>query len=184
MKREITPQPQKKKGLLVLYRVIMALIIALVLVLITGSLYAVLRPDGSAPLFRIGTADGMAAGTAGRTGGPGSGGPASSLADGDIAVFSGIGRLRIPVAGQLPATVILSISFPYPPGDRAFAEELASRISEFRSIATGYFASLPLEKIINMDEDAVKAEILRRYNALLRLGRIETLYFGDLLIVE
>jgi len=175
LKKEIVP-PKRKKGPLIFYRVVVALIITLVLALAAGSLYAILRPEGSAPLFRIGASGGRERQRAG------SGGPA--LADGEVAVFSGIGRLRIPVASTPPATMLLSISFPYPADDRAFTEELASRLGEFRSIATGYFSSLPPEKITSMDEDAAKAEILRRYNALLRLGRIETLYFGDLMIVR
>ena len=170
MKREIVPQ-KEKKGLLIFYRVVMALVLALVLALIVGSLFAVIRPAGSAPLFRIGGGEGQVS-------------SGLALADGEIGVFSGIGRLRIPVATQPPVTMLLSISFPYPAGDRAFTEELASRIGEFRSIAEGYFASLPPEKITSMDEDAAKAEILKKYNALLRLGKIETLYFGDLLIVR
>jgi flagellar basal body-associated protein FliL len=35
-----------------------------------------------------------------------------------------------------------------------------------------------------MDEGAAKAEILQRYNSLLRLGKIETLYFTDFMLVE
>ena len=183
MKREIALQSQKPQsnGLKILYRCVIALISVLVAVLIAGSVYAVVRPSDSAPLFRVGTADGV---ERGRQEPPNSSRPAVDAANGAVGVFSGIGRLRIPAAGQPPATVILSISFPYPLSDRAFTEELASRIGEFRSIATGYFAALSTEKIKDLDEDAVKAEILERYNALLRLGKIETLYFSDLLIVD
>ncbi|MCL2127730.1 MAG: flagellar basal body protein FliL, partial [Treponema sp.] len=116
----------------------------------------------------------------GNRGGSEAGGPAG----GAVSVFSGIGTLRIPAAGQQAATVILSISFPYPADDLPFTEELASRIGEFRSIATGYFASLSREQIARLDENEAKSEILKRYNALLRLGKIETLYFSDLMIVE
>jgi len=154
----------------------MALIIALVLLLIAGSLYALLRPASSEPLFRIG---GDAAGGQ-RSAGSGR----SSAGSGEVGVFSGLGGFRIPLAGQPPATVILSVSFPYPASDRAFTEELASRISDFRSIVTGYFSALTADSVASLDEDAAKAEILRRCNALLRLGRIETLYFGDLMIVR
>ena len=169
MKREITAPP---KGLLIIYRIIVALILAIVVVLITGSLYALFQPPDSRPLFRIGRG--------------GQDGQEAAPVEADN-VFSGIGRLRIPLTAGPAATVILSISFPYPADDRPFAEELASRIGDFRSIASLYFASLPPEKIANFDEEdgeEAKAGILRRYNALLRLGRIETLYFGDLTIVD
>jgi len=157
-----------KQTLLVLYRIMAALILALVVVLITGSLYALFRSPDSGPLFRIGGEEQDRRN------------PVPEAAN----VFSGIGRLRIPLAGKPAATIILSISFPYPADDRPFAEELASRIGDFRSIASLYFASLPPDKIANLDADAAKAEILQRYNALLRLGRIETLYFGDLMVVD
>jgi flagellar basal body-associated protein FliL len=97
-------------------------------------------------------------------------------------IFSGIGRLRIPLAVQPAATLVLSISFPYPAEDRPFAEELASHVGEFRSIATDYFSSLTGEKAVNPDEETAKTEILKRYNAVLRLGKIEALYFGDFMI--
>ena len=166
MKRIITPI---SKGMLIVYRVVVALILALVVVLITGSLYAVFRSPDSGPLFRIG--GGEQRGT-------------EPVPAGPVNVFSGIGRLRIPLAGESAATIILSISFPYPADDRPFAEELASRIGDFRSIASLYFASLSPDMVTNLDEAAAKAEILERYNALLRLGRIETLYFGDLMVVD
>jgi flagellar basal body-associated protein FliL len=156
--------------MLVAYRIIAVLLIAIVIVLLAGSLYAIIRGPDSGPLFRIG----------------GSGGNRSGqiLDDGSVGIFSGIGIRRIPLAGEPPAVIVLSISFSYPADDRPFAEELASRIGDFRSIADSYFSSLPREKTAPLDEEAAKAEILRRYNALLRLGKIEALYFGDLMVLE
>jgi flagellar basal body-associated protein FliL len=100
----------------------------------------------------------------------------------DVRVFNGIGRLRIPLSNS--STLILSIAFPYSADDRVFAEELAARIGDFRTIATDYFSSLPEEKLIILDEDAAKAEILKRWNSRLRLGRVEALYFSDLLVLD
>jgi flagellar basal body-associated protein FliL len=176
LKREIVPQAESKgKGLLIFYRVVMAVVVVLVLVLAAGSLYALVRPAASEPLFRIG--DGAAGRGSARRAAPGT-------ADGETAVFSGIRGFRIPVSGQPPSTLILSVSFPYPVNDRAFTEELASRISDFRTIVTDYFSVLSAEAIGRMDEEAAKADILRKFNALLRLGKIETLYFSDLMIVR
>jgi flagellar basal body-associated protein FliL len=78
--------------------------------------------------------------------------------------------------------VIFSITFPYDPEDRVFAEELASRIRDFRQAALEYFGSFPAEELRSLDEDEIKTELLRRYNALLRLGRIEVLYISDFMI--
>jgi len=167
MKREIVPG----RGMLIIYRVLLVLLLVLAAILIAGTLYGSIRPPASGPLFRIG------------------GGNRNGQNHGDetVNIFSDIGRLRIPLtdtAGNQAATVILSISFPYPGEDPLFSEELASRTGEFRSIAVEYFASLPPEQVVKLNEETAKAELLQRYNALLRLGRIETLYFGDLMIIE
>jgi len=100
----------------------------------------------------------------------------------DIRVFSGIGRLRIPLVNS--SVLILSIAFPYLASDIAFTEELAGKIAEFKTIATDYFAALPESQIIQINEDAAKADILNRYNSILRLGRISALYFNDMMILD
>ncbi|MCL2809214.1 MAG: hypothetical protein FWD24_04000 [Treponema sp.] len=100
----------------------------------------------------------------------------------DIRVFSEMGRLRIPLINS--SILILSISFPYSADDTAFTEEILAKVSDFRTIASGYFSSLPETRLIQIDEDAAKQEILRRFNDSLRLGRIEVLYFNDLMVIE
>jgi len=167
MKQEVTPP---KKRFSVLYRVFLAIIGALVLLLVAGRLYAAIRQPDSAPLFRIGCSRGGGAAAV------------QGSAEETTAVFTGIGRLRIPVEST-NTIIVLTISFPYPANDRPFAEELASRLGEFRSIAIGYFSSLPAEKVSRPDEEAAKAEILKRYNALLRLGKIQTLWFTDFTVL-
>jgi len=175
MKREIDVPGNK---LVIFYRVIVVIMLLLVALIIAGSLYGVLRSRDSGPLFRIGGKGGGAVQDGGadlREGGR----------DGDnpYNIFSGIGTLRIQNADKT-AVIIISISFPYKAEDRPFTEELASNIGEFRSIATKYFTNLPKDKLTKLDEEQAKADILKQYNALLRLGRIETLYFGDLMIVD
>ncbi|MDR1319576.1 MAG: flagellar basal body protein FliL [Treponema sp.] len=185
MKKEVKPS---SRYLLAAYRVAAALVLLLALFLAGGTLYAVLgKPE--APLVRLGGArDGDE--------GPGSGPrnssrnavrPGATQAGSAAGVFTGIGRLRIPLAaraGGPAATMILSIAFPYPPNDRPFTEELAARVTDFRSMAAEYFSSLPPEELSEPDEEKAKKEILKRYNSTLRLGRIETLYFSDLMIIE
>ena len=168
------PKPQTpSKGLLAAYRIAITLVLMLAGVLVVGSLYAMARPADSAPLFYLGR---QTAANETQSGG---------LTDwADVSIFSGIGRLRIPLAGQPPATVVLSLSFPYPANDLFFAEELATRIGEFRSIAVGYFSAFTREEIARLDETRAKNEILARYNAMLHLGSIESLYFTDLVILD
>jgi hypothetical protein len=112
-------------------------------------------------------------------------------------MFTGIGRLRIPLAPNTAAsngaasngtvtaggaTAVVTIVFPYNPLDRAFSGELASRLRDFRAEARNCFAALPPSQLAN--EAAIKAELLRRYNSLLRLGSISAIYFSEYMIIE
>ncbi|MDR2942071.1 MAG: flagellar basal body protein FliL [Treponema sp.] len=165
MKIIITP---KTKTSQIVYLGMLSLAGVLILLLIIGTIIGVVRSSGAKPLFRFGKYSGTSAQT-----------PASGE---DIRVFSGLGQLRIPLANS--STLILSIAFPYPAHDTAFTEELAAKIGDFRSLAAGYFSALPPDKIANLDESAAKQEILSRYNAALRLGRINALYFSDMMIID
>jgi len=153
------------------FRAMVLLALLLAGLIVAGTVYAFARQPGSGPLFRIGNAV---------SGGEARGG--ASANSGGVSVFSGIGRLRVPLAGS--STLILSIAFPYPADDQPFTEELAAKIGDFRAMASDYFSSLPAEKLVNLDEEAAKTEILRRYNASLRLGKIKALYFNDLMIID
>jgi flagellar basal body-associated protein FliL len=177
MKREIDIPGNK---LIIVYRIIVALLLLLVVLLIAGSLYAFIRSRDSGPLFSIG---GGAFREGVRKAGVVKEGGAFKEGESAYGIFSGIGTLRIQNADKT-AVVIISINFPYKADDRLFAEELASHLVEFRSIATNYFTNLPSDKLAKLDEEQAKTEILRQYNALLRLGRIDTLFFSDLMIVE
>jgi flagellar basal body-associated protein FliL len=168
------PASPPLRSLVIISRILLLLALVLVFVILAGTFYAVYRGPGAGPIAVFG--------------GSGTAGPGDAAGSGPTpGIFPGIGRLRIPVAaggGAGKATMILSIAFPYPPQDRAFAEELASRVGDFRRIAVDYFSSRSVAELRNPDEDALKAELLRRYNAILMLGNIETLYFNDLLIFE
>lgn len=175
MKREYDIPSNKP---LILHRFLVVIFITVVALLAAGSLFAIIRAPDSAPLFRLGRLSQIKDPAVKKSGG---GDTANSR---EVATFSGIGRLRIPASGQPEATVIISISFPYPADDHPFTEELAAHVSDFRSVARGYFSSLPREKIIKLDENAAKTELLKRFNAILRLGKIETLYFTDYNVIE
>ena len=140
---------------------------ALVLILLIGTIIGVARSGNPRPLLTFGGSDNTV--------------QAAPRAD-DIRVFSGLGRLRIQLANS--SILILSIAFPYPASDIAFTEELAGKISDLRTIATDYFSALPAENLIQIDEETAKQEILRRYNAVLRLGRIDALYFSDMMVID
>jgi flagellar basal body-associated protein FliL len=146
-----------------LVRFLGAVLIALVLLILGGTFYAIMGGKGSA-----------GSGPEGGAGSPG----------GAIAVFTGIGRLRIPVRGSPRITVVLSVVFPYPAEDRSFTEELAGKVPLFRRIVQDYFGSLAPEDLVPLNEDKTKAELLRRFNGELRLGSIDVLFFNDFMILE
>ncbi|MDR3160980.1 MAG: flagellar basal body protein FliL [Spirochaetaceae bacterium] len=99
-------------------------------------------------------------------------------------VFAGIGRLRTASAGSQPATVILSVAFPYDRGDRPFSEELAAKTGNFRTLTVNYFAALSAAELRRKDEGEIKQELLEQYNRILRLGAIEKLYFNDYIVID
>jgi flagellar FliL protein len=164
---------------LILYRLLLVLVMVLMVVLVGGTLYAlVFRDAHGGPLYRFTPQGPPSVSTPPRNEAPGQD---SSTVRG---IFTGIGRLRVATAPPQPYTVILSIAFPYDPEDRPFTEELATRVTDFRNSAIEYFGSHTVEELKKQDEPAIKAELLRRYNAMLHLGHIEALYFNDFMVIE
>ena len=98
--------------------------------------------------------------------------------------FTGIGPIRVPTNDPQPGMVIIFVTYIYYPNDRAFSEELVLRVKDFRQIITDYFSSFLTSELQVMGEDTIKLELLQQFNSILRLGKIETLYFSDFIIVE
>jgi flagellar basal body-associated protein FliL len=91
-------------------------------------------------------------------------------------MFSGMGTMRIPTADAEPETLVISLVFPYNKNDKAFSEELASRISWFKKATAEYLGAFTAEQLDALGADAVNSELLTRYNSVLRLGQIKQLY--------
>jgi flagellar basal body-associated protein FliL len=99
-------------------------------------------------------------------------------------IFTGIGRIRAKSAEPQAAAVMITIAFPYNPDDTIFSEELASKVAQFRSETNRYFQLYTTEELrLKTDED-LQEELLACYNALLRLGLIDSLYITDYIIIE
>jgi flagellar basal body-associated protein FliL len=155
------------------YRALQICLLALGLIVIAGTVYGV--------FFRAAPSAGERPAFSGESG-----------EDRQEQIFTGIGRLRVPTRAVTTAsaadaqseTAILFVIFPYSPEDRAFSEELALRIRDFREIITDYIGSFSAAELHEQGEETIKAELLRRFNAILRLGRIETLYFSDFMVIE
>jgi len=97
--------------------------------------------------------------------------------------FTGIGTIRVSTTDTPPGMVIIFVLFIYYPEDAAFSEELALRVKDFRQIIIDYFSPFLVSELRELDEGDIKSELLLRFNSILRLGQIETLYFGDFLII-
>jgi flagellar basal body-associated protein FliL len=148
----------------IIYLALLIIAGVLIVMLLIGTIVGLIRSRNAEPVLIIG------------------GGSGTGSANGDdIRVYSGLERLRIPLSNS--STLLLSVAFPYSANDIPFTEELAAKINDFKTIIMEYFSSLPAEDT-QIDEEAAKKEILRRFNADLRLGRIDTLYFSDMNILE
>ncbi|MDR0685624.1 MAG: hypothetical protein LBF83_10930 [Spirochaetaceae bacterium] len=108
-------------------------------------------------------------------------------------IFTGIGRLRARLApsaqnngtaGGGEAAVVIAVGFPYDDSDRAFLEELSLNVAKFRAATVDYFNAIPADSTMLSDEASLKKELLTRYNKLLRLGKVETLYFSEYVIID
>jgi flagellar basal body-associated protein FliL len=152
VKREETRYPL---GLLILYRVLVAIVLVLVLILAAGTVYGLVRARKTeAPPDRKT-----------ETGVPG-----------EEAVFSGLGTMRVSTAGENPETVIITVAFPYDRGDGPFSEELVSRIPDFKARTAEYLGAFTAEELRQTDTTTINSGLLDHYNSLLHLGQIKELY--------
>ena len=149
-----------KKKVKLIYRVLIIFIFTLILILVTGTIFGILAQRAI-----VGFQE-------------------SENLNEERHTFSGIGQIRASTADYQPGMVIILVSFYYNPNDIGFSEELVHRIRDFREIISGYFSSLTLNDLSQLDENNIKTELLQRFNAILRLGKIEALFFNDYLIIS
>ena len=159
-----SPGYRRLQALSFVYRILMICLFALGLIIIGGTIYGV--------FFHTGTPDHK---------------PNKQIdvlrKNGEGQTFTGIGRLRVSTADPQPGMVIIFVSFVYNPDDKAFSEELVLRIGDFRHIIEAYFSSLTTSELQKQGEERIKSELLRRFNTVLKLGQIETIYFSDFMII-
>ena len=138
----------------IVYRALLAVAVMLALVLIAGTVYGFVKRGKSAAVTTP---------------------PGQDAAEGE-SIFSGLRTMRIPTADPEPETLVISIAFPYNKNDRPFSEELASRLSWFKTATAGYLGAFTAEELSALDTVAVNKELLARFNSVLRLGQIRELY--------
>ncbi|MDR1398593.1 MAG: flagellar basal body-associated FliL family protein [Treponema sp.] len=170
-----TPPPPKK-GATRVYHTLILVAVLLALLIAAGTIYALVFRNSTEPLYSIPAAPTTAAPTQ------------TPFTDTQVfqlqEIFPGIGRLRAVSADKPPVTIVVSIAFPYLPEDRPFTEELTAKIPEFRNTTLEYFSTHSAVELRQSGEAAIKTNLLRRYNNLLRLGSISTLYFNDFMFID
>lgn len=169
--------PPSKKGAVLVYHTLIVVAVLLALLIAAGTIYALVFRNGAEPLYSIPAAPA----TAVPTQAPFTETQVLQLQEN---IFTGIGRLRAVSADRPPVTIVVSIAFPYLPEDRAFAEELATKIPEFRNTALEYFSTHSAVELRQSGEAIIKTDLLRRYNNLLHLGSISVLYFNDFMFID
>jgi flagellar basal body-associated protein FliL len=162
-------EPPMSKNIRTLYFLLLSTATLLILILITGTIFALGRHLDADALIKLGKTRTKQSAIV-------------EIQESDIRIFSGLGRLRISLVNS--SVLILSIAFPYQADDIPFTEELAAKLGDLKNIATDYFSSFSIDQINFLDEKIAKAEILKLYNANRRLGHIEALYFTDMIIID
>jgi flagellar basal body-associated protein FliL len=157
------------KNIRTLYFLLLSTATLLILILITGTIFALVRHPDAGALIKLGKT---------KTKQP----AVVEIQESDIRIFSGLGRLRISLVNS--SVLILSIAFPYQANDIPFTEELAVKLGDLKNIAIDYFSPFSIDQITFLDEEAAKTEILKLYNANLHLGHIAALYFTDMIIID
>jgi len=138
-----------------IYRVLLVIAALLVLVIIVGTIIGLVNKGKNSEIKNSGSAQ---------------------ASDG---IFSGLGTMRIPTADAEPETLVISITFPYNKNDISFSEELASRLSSFKTATAEYLGAFTAEELAALDTGTVSGELLKRYNSILRLGKIKQLYIHE-----
>ena len=72
----------------------------------------------------------------------------------------------------------------YKSGDKSFFEELNQKNRKIQTIITDYFASRTKKELLQMDENAIKADILQNINKELVLGKIQAIYFKEYIFLD
>lgn len=150
--------------LIVIQRMLAGILILIILMILAGTVYGIIfKPDKRAAV---------------------SNSIQPNNPQSDNRIFTGMGRIRTKSAEPESAAVIITIAFPYNPNDTSFSEELVSKISQFRNETVQYFQSHTTDELRLKTDKELHRELLVRYNALLRLGFIDTLYITDYMILR
>ena len=162
----------------VLYSIIIALVIVLIIGTITGFVKKNESPSDEV-LLQQGKAINLSA-------------PANT----DFVAYYEIGSIRIVTTknsnsevnsqNDLENTCVLVVNpwVSYAEGDTVFYEEIARKRGVIKGICTTYFSERSKDHLLSITETKVEQELMELINAQLSLGKIQDLYFTDYIFLE
>lgn len=168
----------------VLYSIILALVIVLIIGTITGLVKKNESPSDEV-LLQQGKAINLSA-------------PANT----DFVAYYEIGSIRIVITknsnnedasqialtdqNDLENTCVLVVNpwVSYAEGDTVFYEEIARKRGVIKGICTTYFSERSKDHLLSITETKVEQELMELINAQLSLGKIQDLYFTDYIFLE
>ncbi len=100
----------------------------------------------------------------------------------DYDYFGGIGEIRGNTVDGV-STFIVEIQLGYDEGDARTQQELSQRTPRIRDLVRNMLASQTTEDLRPQNEDALKAEMRERINAVMSQGRVREIIFDELQVV-
>lgn len=156
-----------------LNKILTGIIIFLVVVIISGTVFGLLNKKNNTPEILI------------------SQGKAESLmtpADTTEVTYFELGTLRISTAGEKSeesgTIMVLSPWLAYPAGDTILFEEISRKSGAIKGIFQAYFSARTKNQLLTETEEHIEAVIKDEINADLALGKISDIYFTDYLFLE
>lgn len=155
-----------------LNKILISIIIALVLVIIVGTVLAKSHPKTQPAEVLI------------------SQGKAVNLiapADDSVVSYYKLDTIRIITANDnndLGTVLILSPWIAYPAGDTVFYEEIARKKGVIKGIFQQYFSQRTKNQLLEETEVIIEEKIKSQINENLSLGKISDIYFTDYLFLE
>lgn len=154
-------------------KVLLAIIVGIVLVIITGTILALTGRKQQTPevLLAQGKAVSLMA-------------PVNN----DVVSYYELGRIRIltktEAEDDLDTVLVISPYLAYPAGDTVFYEELARKRGLIKGILQSYFQERTKNQLLKETEEKIEKYLLEEINEQLSLGKISDIYFTDYIFLE
>lgn len=154
-------------------KILISIILALVLVILVGTIIALSSKAKNTPEVLIQQ------------------GKATSLmapSDNDEVTYYELGSIRILTKGnaddQTGTLFVISPWIAYPAGDTVFYEELARKRGLIKGLFQSYFTERTKNEILSETEEKIEVILKDEINVQLSLGQISDIYFTDYIFLE